>query len=80
MSIPTNHKGSELNNVRETWERNERENPRGAGEEPAVDKEIQKIARDEAEAYDREHSADTLLPGERATVKDEDGPGKPPSE
>lgn len=71
------HKGSELNNVRETWQQNER-----AEEGNGVDKtsnettdlpdELKQTIAEEAAEYDNTNKEDRLLDGERATVRDED--------
>jgi hypothetical protein len=75
------HKGSELNNVQETWEQNER--ARAAGKdmvpasEPAGDSELEKVIHEEAAEYDNDKKEDRLLGGDRATVNDDDGAGRP---
>ncbi|RYZ20894.1 MAG: hypothetical protein EOO16_15095 [Chitinophagaceae bacterium] len=69
------HKGRELNNVKETWEQNERNPDRGVQPEPvrntAAD-EIQQTIQREAADYDRTSAEDNLLGGERATVNDDE--------
>lgn len=74
------HKGSELNNVRETWDQNEKlrasGNLSGAGED-ALDEnapltELDQIVKQEASVYDNDNKEDRLLGGERATVNDAD--------
>ena len=72
----TPHKGSELNNVKETWEQNEREAASRAGgtEEPALPgNDLQQVIKEEAAEYERSNNADNVLPGERATVDDSTG-------
>ena len=68
------HKGSELNNVKETWEQNERIPDRGVQPEPvrntAAD-DIQETIQREAADYDRTSIDENLLGGERASVNDE---------
>ena len=69
------HKGTELNNVKETWRQNEKEqsekeqsntnNPSSAGE--TLDRTIKK----EASEYDRADKEERLLTGDRASVNDE---------
>lgn len=76
------HKGSELINVSETWEENERKRQEGslpAREEPVSadtgNTELDRVVREEAAAYDQENKEDKLLGGDRATVNDDaDGP------
>jgi len=76
-----NHKGSELNNVRETWDQNERQrandNSAGAESYSALDlppvTELDQIIRQEASEYDNENKESRVLGGERATVNDDEG-------
>jgi hypothetical protein len=72
------HKGTELNNSKETWDQNERNlrNERGGGgagqantEQPATD--LERIVREEASEYDNANKEDRILGGDRATVNDE---------
>lgn len=69
------HKGRELNNVKETWEQNERNPDRGVQPEPvrntAAD-DIQETIQREAADYDRMAPDENLLGGERATVNDDE--------
>ena len=75
----TNHKGSELNNVQETWDQNEKKLREGqaAGKEddllqhipPASD--LDKIISAEASDYDHANKEERVLSGERATEHDE---------
>lgn len=66
----SNHKGKELNNVRETWEQNERSGA-DAGAATNVSNDLQETIREEAEEYDRANPDDRTLDGERATLRDE---------
>ncbi|HEU4472181.1 MAG TPA: hypothetical protein VFR58_13910 [Flavisolibacter sp.] len=71
------HKGSELNNVRETWDRNEKERPeRGAADDSAEEvpasNELERLIREEASDYDNENKEDQLLGGDRASLNDDD--------
>lgn len=64
------HKGTELNNVKETWRQNEKEqsntsNSSSSGE--LLDRTIKK----EASEYDRADKEERLLRGDRASVNDE---------
>jgi hypothetical protein len=75
------HKGTELNNVNETWNRNEQMRERGddagAGN-PAtgtttISNDLEQTIHKEAAEYDDANKEDRLLDGERATVKDGSG-------
>ena len=70
------HKGTELNNVQETWNENEKRgiDPGSSvtgAEASSVSDDMQQTIKDEAAAYDRANKEDRLLGGERATVDDE---------
>jgi len=74
---PNNHNGTELNNVQETWNQNERlrakEEASGTSnnipdEAPAT--ELDKIVKEEASEYDNENKEDIRLGGDRASVND----------
>ena len=75
------HKGSELNNVSETWDKNERlrEKRNSAGtegntsDEPAPENELEQLIKQEASEYDNENKENRILGGDRATVNDEPG-------
>jgi hypothetical protein len=71
------HKGSEFNNVSETWDQNERKRNNGNG--PADDNAanetapaggLEQVIRREATEYDTESAEDRLLGGNRATFND----------
>jgi len=71
------HKGTELRNVNETWDENER---RRAGSAPGSDDvaggttdndDLQQVIKEEAAEYDNANKEDRLLGGERATVNDD---------
>jgi hypothetical protein len=69
-------RGSELNNVKETWDQNERDPDRGVRPEPVRNTsadELQETVQREAAAYDRASKEDQLLGGDRATVNDDEG-------
>jgi len=70
-----NHNGTELNNVKETWDQNEKE--RANGDNAADDKgsqapatELDQIIQEEASEYDNENKENRLLGGDRASVND----------
>lgn len=74
------HKGTELNNVSETWDENERK--RGgdndasseslaASDTPAAN-DLDKLIKEEAAEYDNDNKENRLLGGERASVNDDD--------
>jgi len=64
------HKGTELNNVRETWEQNEKEQTKTNS--PVTDNEsLENKIHEEAREYDDANKEDRLLGGERASVNDD---------
>ena len=74
------HKGTEFNNIIETWNKNEQNRNSGnvPGNEGAANEEItpaanplEEVIRQEAAAYDSEIKENQLLGGDRATVNDE---------
>ena len=75
------HKGSELNNVSETWDKNERLREKGNGggteanasDENAPENELEQLIKQEASEYDNENKENRILGGDRATVNDEPG-------
>jgi hypothetical protein len=80
------HKGTELNNVKETWDENEKRAGNSSdttgNKELGDEKEntsqpegIDDLVKAEAREYDEENSEDRLMTGERATINDEPGPG-----
>jgi hypothetical protein len=80
---PNNHKGTELNNVQETWNENERlRSSENAGtpagntqEEAAPTTELDQIIKEEASEYDNENRENRLLGGDRASVNDVESNG-----
>lgn len=72
------HKGTELNNVNETWQQNERMRQ---GREPSAgdiftspastSNELDRTIKEEAAEYDNANKEDRILGGERATVNDD---------
>ncbi|HEY1113927.1 MAG TPA: hypothetical protein VGE66_10205 [Chitinophagaceae bacterium] len=74
------HKGSELRNVSETWDENERKRAGShapgrddpASDDTAGGNDLQQVIKDEAAEYDQDHKEDRLLGGERASVNDDD--------
>ena len=64
------HKGTELNNVKETWEENEKKqiNRTSSGREEGLDK----VIKEESAEYDNANKEERLLDGDRGSVKDED--------
>ena len=75
------HKGSELNNVSETWDQNERIREKGNStgtegntlDEQAPENELEQLIKQEASEYDNENKENRILGGDRATVNDEPG-------
>ena len=74
------HKGTELNNIKETWEQNERARNNAAGSErppsgpSTVSTDLQDTIKEEAAEYDNANKGDRLLGGDRASVNDEETP------
>lgn len=67
------HKGTELNNIQETWNENERRRAEGedVGSQTGVGEDLQQVIREEAAEYDNDNKEDRLLSGDRATVNDD---------
>ena len=69
------HKGSELRNVSETWDENERKREAGNApihEEVGTGNSLEEVIKEEAAEYDQENKENRLLGGERASVNDDD--------
>ncbi|WP_460570655.1 hypothetical protein [Flaviaesturariibacter terrae] len=69
-----NHRGSELQNVSETWQENERNPDRGVQPHPVrfdVADDLQDTIREEADEYDHGSKEEQLLGGDRASINDE---------
>ena len=65
------HKGTELNNVKETWEENEKKLVNTGGR--SSDSEgLDQVIKEESSEYDNAINEDRLLCGDRGSVKDED--------
>lgn len=69
-------KGRELNNVNETWQRNEQLRKSGGGDDkmPAastISNDLQQTIHEEATEYDNANKEDRLLEGNRASVNDD---------
>lgn len=70
--MPKNiHRGTELNNVRETWEQNEKENV-GTGKSSTTGENLERIIEEEASEYENANKEERLLEGDRASVNDDD--------
>ena len=69
------HKGTELNNVRETWDQNEREHVKTSAPS-AADENLENIIQEEASEYENANKEERLLDGERASVKDNSNEGE----
>lgn len=74
------HKGTELNNISETWDQNERNReagntPAGAGTPETTaatgNEDLDQVIKAEASEYDRANKEDRILGGERATLNDD---------
>jgi len=69
------HKGTELNNIKETWEQNEKASGINPENDPptGIPNDLQQVVKKEAAEYDNADKEDRLLGGERATVRDDEG-------
>lgn len=65
------HKGTELNNVKETWDQNEKRDINTGGS-PALNQNLENIIEKEASEYDNANKEERLLDGDRASVDDDD--------
>jgi hypothetical protein len=67
------HKGTELANVKETWDENERRRAQGAdaADSSTNEGDLQQVIREEAAEYDEENKSGRVLSGERATLNDD---------
>ncbi len=71
-------KGSEYNNINETWDNNERKraDDNSPGREPATDnpsgtEDLNRVIKEEAAEYDQVNKEERLLGGDRATLNDD---------
>jgi len=65
------HKGTELNNVKETWNENEKKQVNTTA--PSTnDEELDRVIKKESSEYDSANKEERLLTGDRGSVKDED--------
>lgn len=64
------HKGTELNNVKETWEENEKKQLNRTSSES--EEGLDKVIKEESAEYDNANKDERLLDGDRGSVKDED--------
>jgi len=69
------HKGTELNNVKETWDKNEKEQANASGSS-TTDEDLERAIEKEASEYENANKEERLLSGERASVDDEDVSGE----
>ena len=75
------HKGSELNNIKETWDQNEKDlqnqDPTRIEEysPEAINTpdDFEQLVKKEADEYDHMDKEEKLLTGERASLNDESG-------
>jgi len=65
------HKGTELNNVKETWEENEKKQVDRNTSSTSGD-ELDRVIKEESSEYDNANKEERLLGGDRGSVKDED--------
>jgi hypothetical protein len=64
------HKGTELNNIKETWDRNERERL-NANAPSTTNEDLEREIENEASEYENANKEERLLTGDRASVDDE---------
>jgi hypothetical protein len=73
------HKGTELNNIKETWNQNEQNRQSGepgtesTGDATGTGNDLQQSIKEEAAEYDNANKEERILDGERATVRDSPG-------
>ncbi|MBD0368481.1 MAG: hypothetical protein M3342_08460 [Bacteroidota bacterium] len=81
------HKGTELNNISETWDENERKRANSGNtpgrEDASTDaapegNRLEQLIKEEASEYDNANKEDRVLSGERASVNDD--PDRPASD
>lgn len=65
------HKGTELNNVKETWQQNEGKTE-NASAPSTTGNDLDQVVKEEASEYDDANKEERLLSGDRASVKDDD--------
>lgn len=65
------HKGSEFNNIRETWKENEKQQV-NTNAPSTTDENLERIIKEESSDYDNANKEERLLSGDRASVNDED--------
>lgn len=80
----TIHKGTELNNVNETWNENAKRREQGetlsntgaAGNAGAIGGQLRETIKEEAAEYDNANKEERVLDGERASVNDDQHEGR----
>jgi hypothetical protein len=65
------HKGTELNNVKETWDENEKKQLNTPGPSN-TDENLDRVIKEESSEYDSANKEERLLTGDRGSVNDED--------
>lgn len=65
------HKGSEFNNIRETWKENEKQQV-NTNAPSTTDENLERVIKEESSDYDNANKEERLLSGDRASVNDED--------
>ena len=77
--MENNHKGSEYQNVIETWEQNEKNknqdqaNPTAEHDaaEPSTRNNLDQVIKQEGDEYENDNKENRVLGGDRATVNDD---------
>lgn len=71
--MPKNfHKGTELNNVKETRDQNEKRDINTKGS-PDLNQSLENTIENEASEYENANKEERLLGGDRASVADDEG-------
>lgn len=65
------HKGTEFNNIKETWKENEKEQV-NTNAPSTTDENLERVIEEESSEYDSANKEERLLGGDRASVNDED--------
>lgn len=66
------HKGTELNNVKETWDQNERKRSNAGTSSPTTSENLEQEIKEEASEYENVNKEERLLSGDRASVNDDE--------
>lgn len=70
MAKTINNEGNEFNNIRETWNKNEKRRP-NTGTPSTTSEKLERTIEEEASEYENANKEERLLSGDRASVDDE---------